>query len=129
IMARVPYRVYGGLRFFERAEIKDALAYLRLIANRDDDASFERVVNLPARGIGARTLDTLREAARAAGSSLWSAVVAGAGSEAGARAAGALQGFCTLIEQLAQASAGRPLHEIVDGVIQGSGLVAHYQKE
>ncbi len=62
---RIPYRVYGGLRFFERAEIKDALAYLRLTAHRDDDASFERVVNLPTRGIGARTLDLLRAAARA----------------------------------------------------------------
>ena len=61
LSARMPYRVYGGLRFFERAEIKDALAYLRLIANRADDASFERVVNLPTRGIGAKTLDTLRE--------------------------------------------------------------------
>ena len=65
ISARLPYRVYGGLRFFERAEIKDALAYLRLIANRDDDASFERIVNLPVRGIGARSVDLLREAARA----------------------------------------------------------------
>ncbi|MDE2252240.1 MAG: UvrD-helicase domain-containing protein, partial [Gammaproteobacteria bacterium] len=73
IQARIPYRVYGGLRFFERAEIKDALAYLRIIANRDDDASFERVVNLPVRGIGARTLDALREAAKGAGSSLWRA--------------------------------------------------------
>ena len=73
ISARVPYRVYGGLRFFERAEIKDALAYLRLIANRDDDASFERVVNLPTRGIGAKSVDAMREDARGAGSSLWEA--------------------------------------------------------
>jgi ATP-dependent DNA helicase UvrD/PcrA len=133
IMARVPYRVYGGLRFFERAEIKDALAYLRLLANHDDDASFERVVNLPPRGIGARTLDTLREAARAAGSSLWNAARGGGGETgapaAGARAAGALQGFCALIEKLAAQTAGRALHEIVDRVIQESGLVAHYQKE
>jgi ATP-dependent DNA helicase UvrD/PcrA len=124
----VPYRVYGGLRFFERAEIKDALAYLRLLANHDDDGSFERVVNLPPRGIGARTLDGLRETARAAGTSLWSAARSG-GGETGARAAGALQAFCTLIEKLAAETAGRPLHEIVDRVIQGSGLVAHYQKE
>ena len=67
IQAHLPYKVYGGLRFFERAEIKDALGYLRLIANRDDDASFERVVNLPVRGIGARTLDILREGAKCAG--------------------------------------------------------------
>src|SRR3984885_10741639 len=71
--ARMPYRVYGGLRFFERAEIKDALAYLRLVASRGDDTSFERVVNLPARGIGAKTLDLLRDTARAQGTSLWMA--------------------------------------------------------
>ena len=64
LAARIPYRVYGGLRFFERQEIKDALAYLRLISNRDDDASFERVVNLPTRGIGARTLEVLRAHSR-----------------------------------------------------------------
>ena len=74
ISARVPYKVYGGLRFFERAEIKDALAYLRLMSNRNDDASFERVVNLPTRGLGAKTIDTLRGRAREAGSSLSSAL-------------------------------------------------------
>ena len=73
LAAGIPYRVYGGLRFFERAEIKDALAYLRLIANRDDDPSFERVVNTPPRGIGARTVEAVREQARAAGTSLWRA--------------------------------------------------------
>ena len=71
--ARMPYRVYGGLRFFERAEIKDALAYLRLVSSRADDTSFERVVNLPTRGIGAKTLDAIREIARENGTSLWSA--------------------------------------------------------
>ena len=71
LSARIPYKVYGGLRFFERAEIKDALAYLRLVSNRNDDTSFERVVNLPTRGIGAKSIDTLRERARADGSSLW----------------------------------------------------------
>ncbi len=76
LSARMPYRVYGGLRFFERAEIKDALAYLRLIANRHDDASFERVVNLPTRGIGAKSLDLLREYARRSGGSLWEAAAA-----------------------------------------------------
>src|SRR5438477_505377 len=76
LSARVPYRVYGGLRFFERAEIKDALAYLRLLANRRDDASFERVVNLPPRGVGAKSLEALRERARADGSSLWEAAAA-----------------------------------------------------
>jgi DNA helicase-2/ATP-dependent DNA helicase PcrA len=127
ISARVPYRVYGGLRFFERAEIKDALAYLRLIANRDDDASFERIVNLPARGIGSRTIDALREAARAGGSSLWLAAVSA--SAASGRAATALAGFLALIESLARAIAGLALHEQVDHVINASGLLAHHQKE
>src|SRR4029079_16519336 len=76
LAARIPYRVYGGLRFFERQEIKDALAYLRLISNRDDDPSFERVVNMPERGIGARTVDAVRDEARAAGTSLWRAAAA-----------------------------------------------------
>src|SRR5437667_9817193 len=71
--ARMPYRVYGGLRFFERAEIKDALAYLRLIASRADDTSFERVANLPVRGVGASTMELVRDTARACRSSLWEA--------------------------------------------------------
>ncbi len=135
IMARVPYRVYGGLRFFERAEIKDALAYLRLIVNRDDDASFERIVNLPARGIGARTLDAIRELARETGSSLWSATRASvtatgaAGAGPAGRSGGAIQTFVTLIERLAGEITRLPLHEAVDHVIRGSGLVEHYQKE
>ena len=87
LSARMPYRVYGGLRFFERAEIKDALAYLRLIANRRDDASFERVVNLPTRGVGAKSLDILREHARGAGSSLWEAAARPASPARSARKA------------------------------------------
>ncbi len=131
IIARVPYRVYGGLRFFERAEIKDALAYLRLIANRDDDASFERIVNLPPRGIGSKTIDAIREAARGAGSSLWRAAGAAVAAGEGGRAAGALLGFMQLIEQLATAIsiADLPLHEQVDHVINGSGLIDHHQKD
>ena len=90
LSARIPYKVYGGLRFFERAEIKDALAYLRLIANRHDDASFERVVNLPTRGIGAKSLDIIRETAKGAGQSLWDAagacIARGAGPEGRGRA-------------------------------------------
>ncbi|HEY6451050.1 MAG TPA: 3'-5' exonuclease, partial [Steroidobacteraceae bacterium] len=128
ISARMPYRVYGGLRFFERAEIKDALAYLRLLANRDDDASFERVVNLPARGIGARTLDALREAARSGGCSLWQAAASAADATLG-RAAGALRGFQQLIERLAAELTELPLHEQVDRVIQESGLIEHHQKD
>jgi DNA helicase-2/ATP-dependent DNA helicase PcrA len=129
ISARVPYRVYGGLRFFERAEIKDALAYLRLIANRDDDASFERVVNLPPRGIGNKTVDNIRDAARGAGSSLWRAAGAAVTAGEGGRAAGALLGFMQLIEQLTLSIAGLALHEQVDHVINASGLIEHHQKD
>jgi len=128
LAARVPYRVYGGLRFFERQEIKDALAYLRLIANRDDDQSFERVVNLPTRGIGARTLEVLRAHARANSISLWNSCAACA-EELGARATAALQAFLALIERLDADTRDLPLHEQVDHVIQASGLVGHYQKD
>jgi DNA helicase-2/ATP-dependent DNA helicase PcrA len=130
LSARVPYKVYGGLRFYERAEIKDALAYLRLIANRDDDPSFERVVNLPTRGIGAKTLDELRARARAGGQSLWQAASAQlAGDAVGGRGAAALIGFLGLIERLARETAGLPLHEIIDHVIQNTGLVEHFRKD
>jgi len=127
--ARMPYRVYGGLRFFERAEIKDALAYLRLVASRADDTSFERVVNLPTRGIGAKTLDTLREAARAQGTSLWMAAVAAVQGGLPQRAAQSLQAFLQLIETLSREVAGLELHEQVDHVIQMSGLIEHFKKE
>jgi DNA helicase II / ATP-dependent DNA helicase PcrA len=130
LSARVPYRVYGGLRFFERAEIKDALAYLRLLANRRDDASFERVVNLPTRGVGAKSLDTLREYARGAGVSLWEA--AGASLAAGtlpAKAAAAIHGFLALIERLAAASSALALHEQVDTTLKASGLIEHYKRD
>jgi DNA helicase-2/ATP-dependent DNA helicase PcrA len=130
LSARMPYRVYGGLRFFERAEIKDALAYLRLIANRRDDASFERVVNLPARGVGAKSLDSLREAARGAGSSLWEAAGACIGSSVlGAKAAAAVHGFMALIERLARETASLALHEQVDQVLKATGLIEHYRRE
>jgi DNA helicase-2/ATP-dependent DNA helicase PcrA len=130
LSARVPYRVYGGLRFFERAEIKDALAYLRLIANRKDDASFERVVNLPTRGVGAKSLDAVREHARAHGLSLWEAAAATTASGAlGNKAAIAIQGFMGLIERIAGDSGTLALHEQVDQVLKGSGLIEHYRKE
>src|ERR1700691_2538303 len=112
--ARMPYRVYGGLRFFERAEIKDALAYLRLIASRADDTSFERVVNLPARGIGAKTLDLVRDTARAKATSLWLAAVSCVQSGLPQRAAQALQSFLTLIDKLAIEIRGQELYEQVD---------------
>ena len=121
--AGLPYRVYGGLRFFERAEIKHALAYLRLIANTDDDTAFARVVNFPARGIGARSLENLQDAAKAANSSLHAAIpqVAGAGGVK-------LAGFAQLIVKLGEA-AHLPLPELVDHVVELSGLRAHYQNE
>ena len=124
IAAGMPYRVYGGLRFFERAEIKDALAYLRLICNRNDDVSFERVVNQPTRGVGDRSVSQLREIARARQISLWQAcdVIEG-------RARAALLRFRDLILSLDAAAMGLPLAEQVAVVIEQSGLLAHYQKD
>jgi len=128
--ARIPYKVYGGLRFFERAEIKDALAYLRIITNHADDASFERVVNLPTRGIGARSLDVVREQAKLTSSSLWdAATLSFAAGTLGPKAEAAVGGFLKLIEQLGRDIAGLELHEQVDHVINNSGLVEHHKKE
>jgi len=127
--ARMPYRVYGGLRFFERAEIKDALAYLRLAASRADDNSFERVVNLPVRGIGARTLDQVRDMARSNGTSLWNGAIASIQGSLPQRAAQALQAFMQLIDKLGREIQGLELHEQVDHIIQLSGLVEHFKKE
>jgi len=129
LSARMPYRVYGGLRFFERAEIKDALAYLRLIDNRNDDASFERVVNQPTRGIGARTMDQIRAYARGAGCSLWTAAGALVSDGLAARASRALHGFLTLIESMAEHSRSLELHEQTEHVISASGLLEHYRAE
>jgi DNA helicase II / ATP-dependent DNA helicase PcrA len=127
--ARMPYRVYGGLRFFERAEIKDALAYLRLIASRDDDTSFERVVNLPTRGIGAKTMDEVRNYARANATSLWNAAGAVISATLSQKASQALHGFMRLIEKLAADVKGLELHEQVDHVIEQSGLIEYYKKD
>ncbi|KAB2935783.1 MAG: DNA helicase II [Candidatus Contendobacter sp.] len=129
IAAALPYRIYGGLRFFERAEIKDALAYLRLVAHRDDDPSFERVVNTPPRAIGERTVDLLREAARSRGGSLWQAALGllASGGLSG-RAANAVRGFLNLIEALDRDSHGQPLPERVEQVITRSGLRAMYEQ-
>jgi ATP-dependent DNA helicase UvrD/PcrA len=127
--ARMPYRVYGGLRFFERAEIKDALAYLRLIASRADDTSFERVVNTPVRGIGAKTMDTVRDFARSQATSLWNGALHCMQSGLPQRAALALQAFMALIDRLAREVEGMELHEQVDHVIQMGGLIEHFKKE
>jgi DNA helicase-2/ATP-dependent DNA helicase PcrA len=130
LIAGVPYRVYGGMRFFERAEIKDALAYLRLIANRDDDPSFERIVNVPTRGIGARTVDTVREQARLAGTSLWRA--AGtilAEDRLAKRSAESLWAFLRLIDRLDEATSALSLDEQVRHVVNASGLMDHYRRD
>ncbi|MDH5216025.1 MAG: DNA helicase II, partial [Gammaproteobacteria bacterium] len=129
INAGLPYRVYGGLRFFERAEIKDALAYLRLISNRDDDSSFERVVNRPTRGIGARTVEAMRAYARANSCSMWRAAGAVAGDELGGRAASSVLAFLNLIERLARETKGLDLQYQADHVIQASGLIEFFRKE
>ena len=126
----VPYRVYGGMRFYERAEIKDALAYLRLAAFHDDDASFERIVNTPTRGIGQRTVDELRASARRNRVPLWEAAMQVLqDKQLAARALGALERFLRLIHQMGAAVAGLPLEEAMDHVIKQSGLIEHYRKE
>lgn len=124
------YRIYGGLRFFERQEIKDAMGYLRLIANRDDDAAFERVVNTPARGIGDRTLDILRTTARQQQLTLWQACVRLLEEKVLAgRAANAVRSFMDLIVQLRSDTEELPLYRQADRVIQDSGLKAMYEQE
>ncbi len=130
IQSGIPYRVYGGFRFFERAEIKDALAYLRLVSNRSDDPSFERVVNTPTRGIGERTIDLVRQAARGRGVSMWEAARdLCASNDMAARSSSALRVFLDLIDALAAEVHELPLFEQVDAAIRKSGLIAHYQKE
>ena len=122
--AGVPYRVYGGLRFFERAEVKHALAYLRLLENPRDDTSFLRVVNFPPRGIGARTLEQLQDAARAVGTSLHDAVSAVSG-KAGAN----LGAFVAKIDVLREQTAGQTLREIIEAMLESSGLIEHYRAD
>ncbi len=126
----MPYRVYGGLRFFERAEIKDALAYLRLCANRHDDPSFERVINTPTRGIGERTLELIRDYSRSRACSLWQAAQDLLGQTGlTPRAAKAVQGFIDLVEELAATCAAVELYEKVEHVIHQSGLFEHCGKD
>jgi len=118
--ASVPYRVYGGLRFFERQEVKHALAYLRLLTNPEDDGAFLRVVNFPTRGIGARTLEQLADGAARAGASLWQAACTSGGKVAG---------FAKLIEDIKQVTADLPLAEAIDHVIEASGLADYYRAD
>jgi len=122
--ASVPYRVYGGLRFFERAEIKHALAYLRLLENPHDDTSFLRVVNFPPRGIGARSIEVLQDAARSAGCSLHDAVSAVPG-KAGAN----LGAFVALVDVMREQTQGQNLRGILGQMLESSGLVEHYRSE
>ena len=129
INAGIPYRVYGGLRFFERAEIKDALAYLRLISHRDDDSAFERIVNRPTRGIGSRTVEAMRAYARANSCPMWRAAGAVASDELNARAANAVLAFLQLIEKMSHEVKDLPLQEQVDHVIYASGLVDFFKKD
>lgn len=120
----VPYKVYGGLRFFERQEIKHALAYLRLLGNPDDDTAFLRIVNFPTRGIGARSLETLQAAAHQVNSSLYNAAASLTG-----KAGQSVGAFIRLIETLRQETENLPLPEIVEHIIEKSGLAQHYRVE
>jgi len=122
--AHIPYKVYGGLRFFERAEVKHALSYLRLIENPNDDTSFLRVVNFPARGIGSRTLEQLQDAARASGRSLWQSVAAVAG-----KGGGNLAAFVARIDAMREATRGLTLREIIVHMLEASGLVDFYKTD
>jgi DNA helicase-2/ATP-dependent DNA helicase PcrA len=125
-----PYRVYGGLRFFERAEIKNALAYLRLMSNRNDDASFERVVNTPTRGIGTKTIDDIRNIARDQNLSLWGAAIVLINQRTlSARATNALIGFLELIKQFEAQAENLELYEKVKLVVERSGLLELYKKD
>ncbi|WP_036302026.1 UvrD-helicase domain-containing protein [Methylotenera sp. L2L1] len=125
--ANLPYRVYGGLRFFERAEIKHALAYMRLIANANDDTALLRVINFPARGIGARSLEQLQEAARAQNCSLWQAAINKVGH--GKVGGKGIDGFVALIRQMVDEAYGISLSELAELATTLSGLKAHYQNE
>jgi DNA helicase-2/ATP-dependent DNA helicase PcrA len=120
VSAGLSYRVYGGLRFYERQEIKHALAYLRLMENTDDDNALLRIINFPTRGIGARSIEQLQEAAKQNNTTLW---------DAAARAGSKVSAFVALIESLRSATRELPLPEILDHVLAHSGLIAHYQNE
>ena len=126
----MPYRIYGGHRFYERLEIKNALAYLRLLANRNDDTAIERIINVPTRGIGGRSLDVIRTVAREENVSLWQACAKCVNENlAGSRAVNAILAFLELIDKLQSECEGLELHEKVERVIANSGLIQHHEKE
>ncbi|MGZ5174296.1 MAG: DNA helicase II [Burkholderiales bacterium] len=124
--ASLPYKVYGGLRFFERQEIKHALAYLRLVANAEDDGAFLRIVNFPTRGVGARSVEQIQDVSRERGITLWAAACANTLS---GKASSSIASFVKLIENMRQATAGLPLPEVIEHVVDASGLKQHYQSE
>ena len=126
----IPYKVYGGLRFFERAEIKDALAYLHLLENKNNDAAFERIVNTPSRGIGLQTISTIRKHAKTQNESMWQAAQNLSKDPASpSRTTNALIGFISLIEQLKKDIKDIPLHEQISQVLHSSTLLHYYQNE
>jgi DNA helicase-2/ATP-dependent DNA helicase PcrA len=130
LRAGVPYRVYGGHRFYERLEIKNALSYLRLLNNPHDDIAFERVINTPTRGIGAKSVENLRLYARENGSSLWQSAVAMIDKKLlAARASGNISHFLQLLSDLTEATDELPLHEQVDHIIEASGLLEFHRNE
>ncbi|MDN5515324.1 MAG: DNA helicase II [Pseudomonas sp.] len=127
---KIPYRIYGGQRFFERAEIKNAMAYLRLLDGRGNDAALERIINVPARGIGEKSIETIREYARAHDVHMWEAIRLMLAVKAlPARASGALAGFIELIENLAELVLTMPLHQMTQVVVEKSGLLAYHEAE
>ena len=130
IRAQMPYRIYGGQRFYDRLEIRNALAYLRLIKNRNDDAAMERVFNVPTRAVGAATVAKIREHARDEGCSMWDSTNQIIGHNSlPTRAHNAVEGFVKLINRLDEDTGEMPLHEMVDWVISQSGLIQHHLKE
>ena len=124
--AGLAYKVYGGLRFFERQEIKHALAYLRLITNDNDDGALLRVINFPTRGIGSRTIEQIRDIAERNGTSLWQAACS---APLSGRAVAAVSSFITLIEKLKTQTVGFLLPDLIEHVNETSGLIQHYQKD
>ena len=130
LRAGIPYQIYGGQRFFERAEIKNALAYMRLMDDRHSDVSFERVVNLPPRGIGEKTIEALRQQARTRQVSLWQAAKEGlAEGVFNGRVTATVTEFIALIDDLSEAVASMPLHELAEHCIDASGLMAYHAQE
>jgi DNA helicase-2/ATP-dependent DNA helicase PcrA len=129
LRSQIPYRIYGGVRFFERMEIKNALSYMRLMNQPHSDPAFERVVNTPPRGIGDKSLEAIRDHARRAGVSLWQASKEGVAAGSLGRAGNAVAAFLVLIERMANAVAGLPLHELAEHCIDASGLMEFHRRE